>query len=46
MRELPGGEAFRRYANGIESARAQLAAVEGYFARLTAAPQTTEALAA
>jgi tRNA-dihydrouridine synthase B len=46
MRALPGGEAFRRYANGIESARAQLAAVEGYFARLTAAPQTTEALAA
>jgi tRNA-dihydrouridine synthase B len=46
MRELPGGEAFRRHANGIESARAQLAAVEGYFARLAAAPQTTEALAA
>ncbi len=45
-RELPGGEAFRRHANGIESARAQLAAVEGYFAWLAAAPQTTEALAA
>ena len=45
-RELPGGETFRRHANGIESARAQLAAVEGYFARLAAAPQTMEALAA
>jgi len=45
-RELPRGEAFRRFANGIESARAQLAAVEGYFARLAAASHTTEALAA
>jgi len=45
-RELPGGEHFRRHANGIESARAQLAAVAAYFARLASAPDIRERLAA
>ncbi|MBI1943957.1 MAG: tRNA dihydrouridine synthase DusB [Betaproteobacteria bacterium] len=33
-RGLPGGEAFRREANPIESAAAQIAAVAGFFDRL------------
>jgi len=45
-RELAGGEQFRRYANGIESARTQLAAVDAYFAGLASAPETRERLAA
>ena len=45
-RELPGGEHFRRHANGIESARAQLAAVAAYFAWLASAPDIRERLAA
>ena len=45
-RDLPGGEPFRRYANGIESAPAQLAAVEAYFASLASAPDMKERLAA
>ncbi len=36
LRPLPGGEAFRREACGIESAPAQLAAVERFFAGLAA----------
>jgi tRNA-dihydrouridine synthase B len=36
MRGLPGGEAFRREANAIESARAQRAAVGRFFDGLTA----------
>ena len=34
VNELPGGEAFRREMNRIESADGQLAAVDAYFARL------------
>jgi tRNA-dihydrouridine synthase B len=36
-RELPGGEAFRRVANAIPSAPAQLAAVGGFFDALESA---------
>jgi tRNA-dihydrouridine synthase B len=36
LRPLPGGEAFRREACGIDSAAAQLAAVERFFAGLAA----------
>jgi tRNA-dihydrouridine synthase B len=35
-RALPGGEAFRRAANTIESAHAQLAAVGSFFDGLNA----------
>jgi tRNA-dihydrouridine synthase B len=45
-RELPGGEQFRRYANGIESARTQLAAVDAYFAWLASGPEARERFAA
>jgi tRNA-dihydrouridine synthase B len=34
VRELPGGEAFRREANRLESAAAQLAAMRGFYERL------------
>ncbi len=37
VRGLPGAEAFRRAANAIETAGAQLAAVRGYFERAAAA---------
>jgi tRNA-dihydrouridine synthase B len=36
LRGLPGGEAFRREANAIGDAAAQLAAVSGFFERLAA----------
>ena len=45
-RELASGEQFRRYANGIETAPAQLAAVDAYFAWLASAPEPRERLAA
>jgi len=34
VRDLPGGEAFRREMNAIEDARAQVAAVSAFFTRL------------
>ena len=36
VRDLPGGEDFRRRMNTIEDADAQVAAVSGYFGRLAA----------
>jgi tRNA-dihydrouridine synthase B len=44
LRALPGGEAFRREVNRIESAAAQSAAVSGYFERLAQSANDLAAL--
>ena len=46
VRELPGGEAFRRSVNLVAEARAQALAVQNYFGRLAANEEADERLAA
>jgi len=46
VRELPGGEAFRRSVNAAADARAQMRAVHDYFGRLAANESLDERLAA
>ena len=43
-RGLPGGEAFRREANTLETAAAQLAAVDRFFGRLADHPPSSPAM--